>query len=155
MQRSSLVTQVGPVLFGHSAIPVRWGMLNGVVSMFRDQFNWQWVREASGDGWRAVFLSCQPGDLIILQLTEEKGVLKDPQTLPGVHIGLDVFDAQQAADALIDWLYYAGVGEGVATEKWGKGKIGVKIPAFGITVELVSIMPNVEISVEKAVAVPA
>lgn len=109
---NKLVDKIGATVIDHSAYLVRTGMWIGAVAFFTEQLGWKIVREAGnidGAGWRAIFLAVKEGDPVTIQLTEEIDHPDTPVVFEGVHLGLKVRDAKQAA-AEIQYRYQRQIG---------------------------------------------
>ena len=137
-----LVDVIGSTSVDHPAFLVRTGMFVGAYSLFSEQLGWAIVRRA-GDidslGWRAIFLEPVSGGGQI-QLTEEASHPDTPVIFPGTHLGLKVFDAEEAANALKSYYERAGIDCEIEPANPEKTKWFVQIPElFTFSLEFVSV----------------
>lgn len=137
----SLRDLIGGTSLNHAAFLVRTGMLNGAVFFFTGQLQWEEDEDAKVEGdWgtaRFVRPKSQPG--FRLQLTEELEYPADPQVLPGAHIGINVFDAAQAAHAVEEWAQTAGISAEIESANSVGTKWFVSIPElFSFRIEFVT-----------------
>jgi len=141
MAQKTVKDLIGGSSFNHAAFLVRTGMMIGAVSFFTDQLGWEEDEKAKVEGsWgtaRFVRPKSQPG--FRLQLTEENDFSDTPQVLPGTHVGINVFNAAEAANVVVDWAHYAGIHASVEPANAAGTKWFVSIPElFSFQIEFIS-----------------
>ncbi len=106
-------------------------MLNGAVSFFADQLGCQEIKESrvKGDWGEARFLRPPTDPYVRLQLSEIVDEDVDGM-LVGVHLAMSFADPEEAANLVLDWAHYAGIGRNCEIESVPGSKWFVSIPAL-------------------------
>ncbi len=139
MSKTNIADTVGNAKIDHFALLVQPGKMDIAVSFFVDEFGWDELADKRTDAaWgRVCFLEPYIRSTAILQLTELAA--DEPWgILPGVHLGLKVYDAKVAAHAVRMWAAHRSVR--CQVEELQGGKWFVTLPyIFAAKIEFVSV----------------
>lgn len=135
--RKPLRVIMGNMVPDHFALLVQPGMMNSAVSFWVDQLGWEELkdRRTNAEWGKVRFVKPRVQSTVVFQLTELAG--DSHSILPGVHPGLKVYDANEAAVVIEEWAAYCGIP--CETEEVANGKWFVTLPSiFATNIEFVS-----------------